>query len=159
MNESEKAIELYKKVIDIDPKHFAALASIGILFYKMRDYPNSKKYLESSLRLKGNDWRINLAMGCTLSEGHWKDYSRVQRYFDKSKKSNPNSILIILNLSQNLLLLGRYEESERFLRNILYKINDIENRSTSIVTRILLICSLYLRKQENFAEVASLSKN
>ena len=156
LNESEKAIELYKKVLDIEPKHFAALASIGILLYKKQDYPNSKKYLESSLRLRDDDWRINLAMGCTLSEGHWKDYSRAQRYFDKSKKSNPNSILIMLNLSQNLLLLGRYEESEKFLRSILYKINDIEDRSTSIVTRILLICSLYLRKQENFSEVVSL---
>ena len=156
LNESEKAIDSYKKVIDIEPKHFDALTSIGILFYKNEDYRNSKKYLDSALGLRGTDWRTNLAMGCTLSEGHWKDYSRAKRYFDKSLKFNPNSILIRLNLSQNLLLLGRYEDSERLLRDILYKIKDIEDRSTSIVTRILLICSLYLRKQENSAELVTL---
>jgi tetratricopeptide (TPR) repeat protein len=156
LNESEKAIGSYKKVIDIEPKHFAALASLGILFYKKEDYSNSKKYLESALKLRVNDWRINLAMGCTLSEGRWKDYSRAKRYFDKSSKFNPNSVLIKLNLSQNLLLLGRYEDSEKLLRDILYKIKDIEDRSTSIVTRILLICNLYLSKQENSIELVTL---
>ncbi|MGA8844110.1 MAG: hypothetical protein WB511_11050 [Nitrososphaeraceae archaeon] len=52
-----------------------------------------------------------------------------------------------MNKSQNLILLGSYVEAEKLLKErILDKIVAIEDRSTKIITNILLICLRYLNK-------------
>ena len=85
-------------------------------------------------------------MGCILSDGK-QDYVAANGYFDKCECLNRGSNLVNLNKSQNLILLGSYVEAEKLLKErILAKIVAIEDRSTKIITNILLICLRYLNK-------------
>jgi tetratricopeptide (TPR) repeat protein len=141
------AIIFYERALTINPNHFESLVSLGLLFYKMEDYNNAKLKLEDAMKIKNNDWRLLLAYGCVLSDG-FHNYDDAKSYFDKSIKLNPNSILAKMNLSQILILLNQFHESERHLKEILRKLEGIEDRSTSLILRILLICSECLYQEK-----------
>jgi tetratricopeptide (TPR) repeat protein len=141
------AIIFYERALTINPNHFESLVSLGLLFYKMEDYNNAKLKLEDAMKIQNNDWRLLLAYGCILSDGFHK-YEEAKNYFDKSIKLNPNSILAKMNLSQILILLNEFSESEKYLKEILKKLEGIEDRSTSLILRILLICTQCLSQEK-----------
>ena len=99
------------------------------------------------MKIQSNDWRLLLAYGCVLSDGFYK-YEEAKDNFNKSITLNPNSIVAKMNLSQVLILLNEYNESERHLKEILKKLEGIEDRSTSLILRILLICSQSLSQEK-----------
>ena len=140
------AIVFYERALSINPNHFESLMSLGLLFYKMEDYNNAKLKLDEAMKIHNSDWRLLLAYGCILSDG-FHEYEQAKIYFDKSIKLNPNSILAKMNLSQILILLNNYSESEKYLTEILKKLEGIEDRSTSLILRILLICTQCLSQQ------------
>jgi tetratricopeptide (TPR) repeat protein len=145
------AIIFYERALTLKPNHLETLVSLGLLFYKMEDYNNAKLKLEDAMKIRNNDWRLLLAYGCVLSDG-FHSYEEAKTYFEKSIHLNPNSILAKMNLSQILILLNEFHESERHLKEILKKLEGIEDRSTSLILRILLICSQCL-SQEKVSEI------
>ncbi|HJT85281.1 MAG TPA: tetratricopeptide repeat protein [Nitrososphaeraceae archaeon] len=141
------AIIFYERALSVNPNHFESLMSLGLLFYKMEDYNNAKLKLDEAMKIHNSDWRLLLAYGCILSDG-FHEYEQARNYFDKSIKLNPNSILAKMNLSQILILLNNYSESEKYLNEILKKLEGVEDRSTSLILRILLICTQCLSQQK-----------
>ncbi len=142
------SINYFKDTINKEPNHFDSLTSLGILYYKIRNYKSANKYIEQALNISENDnWRALLAKGCILSEGFQK-HEEARDYFDKCEELNPNSILVKLNKSQNLIILRLYDEAEELLKKIRERTEDIEDRSTKIITRILLICLNFLQKKD-----------
>ena len=141
------AIILYERALTIKPQHYESLISLGLLFYKTEDYENAKLKLEEAMKIQSSDWRLLLAYGCVLSDGFYK-YEEAKDNFNKSITLNPNSIVAKMNLSQVLILLNEYNESERHLKEILKKLEGIEDRSTSLILRILLICSQALSQEK-----------
>jgi tetratricopeptide (TPR) repeat protein len=141
------AIIFYERVLTIKPQHYESLISLGLLFYKTEDYENAKLKLEEAMKIQNNDWRLLLAYGCVLSDGFYK-YEEAKDNFKKSITLNQNSIIAKMNLSQVLILLNEYDESERHLKEILKKLEEIEDRSTSLILRILLICSQALSQEK-----------
>jgi tetratricopeptide (TPR) repeat protein len=141
------AIIFYERVLTIKPQHYESLISLGLLFYKTGDYENAKLKLEEAMKIQNNDWRLLLAYGCVLSDGFYK-YEEAKDNFKKSITLNQNSIIAKMNLSQVLILLNEYDESERHLKEILKKLEGIEDRSTSLILRILLICSQALSQEK-----------
>jgi tetratricopeptide (TPR) repeat protein len=145
------AIIFYERVLTIKPQHYESLISLGLLFYKTEDYENAKLKLEEAMKIQNNDWRLLLAYGCVLSDGFYK-YKEAKDNFNKSIALNQNSIIAKMNLSQVLILLNEYNQSERHLKEILKKLEGIEDRSTSLILRILLICSQAL-SQETISKI------
>jgi tetratricopeptide (TPR) repeat protein len=144
-----ESIKCFEEVIRREPNHFESLTSLGLLYYKIQDYNSADKYIKEALKVSGkDDWRALLIRGCILSEG-FQNYKDAKDYFDECEDLNPNSLIIKLNKSQNLILLKSYEEAEELLRKVIEKTDNIENRSSKIITRILLICSNYLYKNGN----------
>ena len=141
------AIIFYERALTIKSQHYESLISLGLLFYKIEDYENAKLKLEEAMKIQNNDWRLLLAYGCVLSDGFYK-YEEAKDHFNKSITLNPNSIVGKMNLSQVLILLNEYNESERHLKEILKKLEGIEDRSTSLILRILLICSQALSQEK-----------
>ena len=141
------AIIFYERALTIKPHHYESLISLGLLFYKTEDYENAKLKLEEAMKIQNNDWRLLLAYGCVLSDGFYK-YEEAKDNFNKSIKLNQNSIVAKMNLSQVLILLNEYNESERHLKEILKKLEGIEDRSTSLILRILLISSEALSQEK-----------
>ena len=148
------AIIFYERALTIKPQHYESLISLGLLFYKTEDYENAKLKLEEAMKIQTNDWRLLLAYGCVLSDGFYK-YEEAKENFNKSIKLNQNSIVAKMNLSQVLILMREYNESERHLKEILKKLEGIEDRSTSLILRILLIYSQALSQEtisKNFVD-------
>jgi len=141
------AIIFYERALTINHKHYESLISLGLLFYKTEDYENAKLKLEEAMKIQNKDWRLLLAYGCVLSDGFYK-YEEAKDNFNKSIVLNKNSIIAKMNLSQVLILLDKYSESERYLKEILKKLEGIEDRSTSLILRILLICSQSLSQKK-----------
>jgi tetratricopeptide (TPR) repeat protein len=143
-----KSIEQFDKIIREDPNHVNAWTSLGILKFKIRKYDEAFEAIKKAIKLgERDDWRALLAMGCVLSD-YRKHFSAAKEYFDACESLNPTSILVNLNKSQNLILLKEYVAGEKLLIKILNKIEAIEDRSTKIITIILLICLRYLNKDE-----------
>jgi tetratricopeptide (TPR) repeat protein len=141
------ALIYYKIALTANPNHFESLVALGIYFYKLGDYHQSKKQLELASNIRNNDWRLLLAMGCLLSDGY-NQYKEAKEYFVKSLSFNSNSNVAKLNLSQVLILLNESDKSQKYLEEILVKLTEIEDRSTAIILRILSICSTYFNEKK-----------
>ena len=141
------ALIYYKIALTANPTHFESLVALGIYFYKLGDYHQSKKQLELAINIRNNDWRLLLAMGCVLSDGY-NHYKEAKEYFEKSLSFNSNSNVAKLNLSQVLILLNESDKSQKYLEEILVKLTEIEDRSTAIILRILSICSTYFNEKK-----------
>ena len=143
-----RSIEQFDKIIREDPNHVNAWTSLGILKFKIGKYDEASDAIKRAIKLgERDDWRALLAMGCIVSD-YRKHYSAAKEYFDACESLNPTSILVNLNKSQNLILLKEYVEAEKLLIKILNKIEAIEDRSSKIITIILLICLRYLNKDK-----------
>jgi tetratricopeptide (TPR) repeat protein len=139
-----KSIQQFKKILQKDENNVNALTSLGILHFKIRKYAEASDYIRKSISASDNeDWRALLAMGSILSDGQ-HDYSAAKEYFNRCVELNPSSTLINLNKCQNLILLGKFSEWETQLKEILKKIEHIEDRSTKIIAMVMLICLRYL---------------
>jgi tetratricopeptide (TPR) repeat protein len=144
-----KSIQQFEKVLEKDPYHVNALTSLGVLFFKIGKYSDASKLITDAIRVsEHDDWRAFLAMGCILSDGQ-QEYSSAKSYFDRCSELNPTSTQVNLNKSQNLILLKSYAEAETLLKSILDKMATVEDRSTKIITIIMLICLRYLNKDES----------
>jgi tetratricopeptide (TPR) repeat protein len=141
------ALLYYKMALTANPNHFESLVALGIFLYKVGNYYQSKKQLELAIKIRNNDWRLLLAIGCVLSDGY-NQYKEAKEYFEQSLTFNPNSNVAKMNLAQVLILLNDFDKSQKYLEEILVKLTDIEDRSTAIILRTLLICSIYLNKNE-----------
>ena len=143
-----KSIEQFDKIIVMDPNHVNAWTSLGILKFKIRQYDEASDKIKKAIKLsERDDWRALLAMGCILSDCGKHPTAKI--FFDACESLNPTSILVNLNKSQNLILLEQYPAGEKLLMEILNKIEAIEDRSSKIITIILLICLRYLNKDKD----------
>ena len=148
----EKVINHFRKLIEKDPNHINAHTALAMIYFRNQAYDNALEYIEKSLRLiESPDWRVLLAKGCILSDGY-RDYEAAKACFDQSEKLNPNSTLVKLNKYQNMLLNPNSDEKDKLLvnesLNKIHKIvNNFEDRSTKIITIILLLYSNYLYKK------------
>ena len=125
---------------------------------KFRKYDEASDYIKRAISVgEHEDWRALLAMGSILSDGQ-QDYSAAKEYFDKCEKLNPTSTLVNLNKCQNMILLELYFDGEKLLKEILKKIALIEDRSTKIITMVMLICLRYLNKDATNSENETLIK-
>jgi tetratricopeptide (TPR) repeat protein len=144
-----KSIQQFEKILEKNPYHINALTSLGILFFKIRQYDDASKFITEAIRVSDHDdWRALLAMGCILSDGQ-REYSSAKSYFDRCSELNPTSTQVNLNKSQNLILLKSYAEAETLLIRIREEMATVEDRSTKIITIIMLICLRYLNKDES----------
>jgi Tfp pilus assembly protein PilF len=144
-----KSIQQFQKILEKDPNHVNALTSLGILFYKIGKYSDASKMITDAIRVsEHDDWRVLLAMGCILSDGQ-HEYSSAKSYFDRCAELNPTSTLVKMNKSQNLILLKTYAEAEILLKSILDRLETIKDRSTKIITIIMLICLRYLNNDRS----------
>ncbi len=64
MGETSRAIESFKRALDVDPEMFEALNNLGTIYFNSGDYPAAERYFKSSLALKPQAVasRFNLAM-------------------------------------------------------------------------------------------------
>jgi tetratricopeptide (TPR) repeat protein len=143
-----RSIQQFEKILEKEPNHVNSLTSLGILFYRIGKYEDALKMITKAIRVsEQDDWRKLLAMGCILSDGK-REYDNAKTYFDRCAELNPTSTLVKMNQSQNMILVKSYHEAEILLKDILDEFENIKDRSTKIITIIMLICLRYLNKDK-----------
>lgn len=62
-NKQQLAIETYKKGITTNPEYFPAMTNIGVLSYRMKNYPQAENYLKQALIFAPNNIATERALG------------------------------------------------------------------------------------------------
>jgi hypothetical protein len=142
----EKVIDHFGKITAKDPTNINAHTALSMIYFKNQKYDLALENIEKAIQLSEKpDWRALLVKGCILRDGK-EDYNNAKKFFDQAEGENPNSVVVKLNKCQNILLNPQSDEKDAPLR-ILKEINDIlnnfEDRSTKIITKILLLYSKY----------------
>ena len=82
-----KAIENFKKSVELAPDYADAIHNLGYTYMLMGDYDNAKKYLSESYEKNGRLWQALEKLGhIELAQGN-KD--KAKEYFDKVRQANP----------------------------------------------------------------------
>ena len=139
LEDYDKAIEYYIKAIAIDRPSDLYLTNLGIAYYYLGKNEEAREYLSRAIKINPNSVDAYMALGAVYNDG-FLDYQMAETYFSHAMLIDPNSILAQINLSEVLLILDRYDESEKIAKSV----RDSGNENYGFVARLLLTCSLYL---------------
>ncbi len=84
----DKAIEEYKKAIQIDPNHINSHLNLGEAYYQKGMYQEAKKEYEYVLQLNSMHMKAHFNLGRTLAQEGKKEEAREHYEFLKSVRSN-----------------------------------------------------------------------
>lgn len=55
MKNNKKAIENYKKALELNPKYVFALVNLGVIYYESNEFIESKKYIKRAVEFNPKD--------------------------------------------------------------------------------------------------------
>ncbi|OJF76699.1 MAG: hypothetical protein BKP49_05935 [Treponema sp. CETP13] len=108
-NNDRKALETYLKVIEIEPKNFKALNSLGGIYRRLGQYDNSIKVLHTALESGGDVNTINYNLGHTYKMSG--DYDNASDCFMAVIDENPNDVLAYNHLGSINAAQGKHEKA------------------------------------------------
>ena len=89
MGEWDNVLNIYKSILEIDPKNTLANYRLGFIYYYRKDYQLAYNYLEEVINLYPNDFDSNVLFAWTnLQMGKLKE---AKVLFNKSLLINPDS--------------------------------------------------------------------
>jgi tetratricopeptide (TPR) repeat protein len=112
-----EAIDIFERLLEIDPRHAIALNNLGAALSKLSQYQQAEKYFRAAVKERPDfaDAYSNLGM-----------VSRWRGYFDDSEKSlrtalklNPSHLDARTNLGMTLALLNRFREAKSQFNKVL----------------------------------------
>ena len=145
-----KAFSIFSSIKRESPE---VLTGKGISKYFLKDYKNSLKYLEKSLKYPSEkkNWVTNYFAG--LANYEIGNYSKAQFYFNTAHKIKPTKGITLL-LGKTLYKMGNFIESEKYLSLVLKE--DPKN-----VDSYELLLSIYdkLENYEKLENTLTLARN
>ena len=83
-----RAEAAFHKAIDLDPKRAESYIQLGLISYDQRHYADSRRYLETGLRMEPDSWFGHYQLGLThFSLGNFKD---CEKEFRKAQDLDPS---------------------------------------------------------------------
>lgn len=138
-----EAITYYKEYLKINPKDFHTYHNLGIEYFLMQDYENSKKMLIQSIELKPDFIRSYLLLGYLYEI--IEDYQSALKIFSKILQKDRKNKLAAEGIILSLIKLKQYERSFEICNRFL-KIYPEDLTLQNLKTGILI----YLNKPEEF---------
>lgn len=131
-NDNEKAVEYYKKALDIDPNYALAYAGLASAYdQKVRRYLYPIEWQDSAIMMSKKSLEIN----SDLAEGHASlaksyeargEYKPAIYHYEQAIRLNPNYSTAIHNLAVVHFNMGSIDEAYKLvLQSILLKPNDV----------------------------------
>jgi tetratricopeptide (TPR) repeat protein len=140
------AIEAFQRAIELDKTADTYFLEMGVAHYKLRQYPEAMTFVEGALKLNPNSSRAWNTLGSIYNDGGLSS-EQAKACFKRAIEIDPDYDIAKANLAEILLILEEYEESEKWAKVVR---NNGDERYGFIV-RFLLICSYYMREQEERA--------
>ena len=116
LKDYDKAIELWKKTIKIDPNFVSGLNNIGNAFSKLQKFEEAIRYLNKSLEIKPDFFETHY----TLSEIFFQKelHEKSLHHLNEAIKIKPDHLQSIKKKLKLLLKLNKKEETLKFLEKI-----------------------------------------
>ena len=84
----QKAENLYRKILEANPKHYQSLGYLGLLAKQSKKYDISKKLLEKVIQINPNLAEARNNLGLLYQE--LGEYQKAINCYQKADKINPN---------------------------------------------------------------------
>ncbi len=143
-NEPERALELYKRLTEVNPESFAGFFHLGTVAASLKDYPLAESAFVKCLALKPDYEQTRFEL-VNLYEAMGKPDRVVDMYKD-ILDSNPDSIKAAVGLGHYYLRMERTADAERVFEEL-----KIRSRSNPLVVKQIAL--IYL-DQKKYAEAA-----
>lgn len=115
-----KVLEIYLRLLEVEPRHFEALISVSLEYGKMGDWTNATLYCQKALKEHPNSFRANNQMGLTYYCG--EDFVNSILFYEKAFKINSKTEpKIYSNLAYAYEKVGREEEALKLLKDLIIK--------------------------------------
>ena len=117
LKDYDKAIELWKKTIKIDPNFVSGLNNIGNAFSKLQKFEEAIRYLNKSLEIKPDFFETHY----TLSEIFFQKelHEKSLHHLNEAIKIKPDHLQSIKKKLKLLLKLNKKEETLKFLEKVI----------------------------------------
>jgi len=118
-----KAIDLYQKIIDIDPTFPVIYNYIGLCYFELNDYEKAESFFRKSIEKFNDNFKSKHEIYYNLAFAlHSQNiYEEAEIFYKKSIKENPDYSFAYKNFAYLLFLEKKYKESlEMFKKYITY---------------------------------------
>lgn len=116
----DKALEIYSKILEIDPSFFDAYLSISICYAKKGEWRESVNYCEKALETNPKSYEANNQMG--LVYYCCDEIKEAVQYYETALKLNPNKdYKIYSNLGYAYEKLGKNSEAAKVFSQLVNK--------------------------------------
>ena len=109
-NNFQVALNLYNKVLEIEPKHIIANSNIGAIFLVLGNYQKAKDYLEKTIKIDPNYLDAYNNLGITLKM--LGDNHKAIKCYEKIIKINPSYVSAYNNLGSVFYKLKEYNKAQ-----------------------------------------------
>lgn len=104
-----EAINLYKKIIEIDAKFYSAYINLGHSYLKLGMYNEAIKSFEKTFNLEYHDFRTYYGLG--LAYYTIEDYNKAYTNLKQAYELNPNNKAVISYLINTYNAIGLYDDA------------------------------------------------
>jgi len=113
-----RAEAAFHKAIDLDPKRAESYIQLGLVSYDRQRYPDSRRYLETGLRMDPQSWFGHYQLGLTYFA--LQEYAVCEKEFQKAQELDPSFAEVYVRLGNVYLRLENAPkalgEFENYLR-------------------------------------------
>jgi Flp pilus assembly protein TadD len=113
LGRSERALQAYLKVIELDPTQVDAHEEAGLDYLAIGDTAAAREQLTRALELDPARWRSQNGLGI-LADGA-EDHAEAIGHYEAALKLNPKSAMVLNNLGYSRYLSGDYDHAARDL--------------------------------------------
>lgn len=99
------ALGFFKKTALLDKKHAKAYASIGLILYHLRQFPEAKKSIDYALSISPDTWSTYYYLGKILKDS--KDFGGALKAFEKAQRDQEYRQKALIEHGSCYMLAGR----------------------------------------------------
>ncbi len=150
LGEEDRAMEMYRKVLEKDPGFSQALCAVGILHFRHGEYDSSEKALRASLIRNQNYEKARYYLALVLKEQ--EQYETAEEEFWMLERSVTYGYLAFYFLGGMSLMKGEYFQAAEH-----FKVSASRNSEDDL--KCLDFLAVTMRKQGNLEEAKNILKN
>ena len=124
------AINLYNKILEIEPNHFGSIVNLGVVLSTIEKYDLAKPLLEKAIEINSNNVDIYHYLG--IVHYNLNENQQAKNCFEKIIEINPNNIEALHSLGTTFKKLGENHKA----KNCFEKIIEIDPKNIRANTKL-----------------------
>lgn len=93
-SKTDRAVEYYRKAIEIDPRHAASYHRLGVILYRAKRPAEARNMLQQAVRMDSDNYQAHYYLGKLFKDG--KEYPSALKSFEKAQKDSEFKLKAII---------------------------------------------------------------